>query len=283
MSQPSAGGPGQPVPAPFGPGGNQNPGALFAAAQQQEQAALAALLGGGAPGFAGLAGFGGFGGLAGPGGVPGADAFRQQFGQQALLQQLGGLQGGLPPQGLPPGVGVSPGGGPPGAAPPGNPGQDLLLARLLQQQGGAGMAGLAGLGRGAPVPGAPGMANLQAQQELELQLLQQQEAELARARRQRAVEAEAAAMAARAQGGQDAGDNKGRGGAPGQPMVGAPGGGPGVPPDSVVRTPGSVVVPCRARGMPMDHNFRVRHDAYWLYYIRHILCIVVYNYIICVS
>ena len=25
----------------------------------------------------------------------------------------------------------------------------------------------------------------------------------------------------------------------------------------IARSPGSVVVPCRARGMPMDHNFRV--------------------------
>jgi hypothetical protein len=24
------------------------------------------------------------------------------------------------------------------------------------------------------------------------------------------------------------------------------------------KTPGSVIVPCRARGMPMDHNFKVR-------------------------
>jgi hypothetical protein len=28
-------------------------------------------------------------------------------------------------------------------------------------------------------------------------------------------------------------------------------------PASIPRAPGSVVVPCRARGMPMDHNFRV--------------------------
>ena len=28
--------------------------------------------------------------------------------------------------------------------------------------------------------------------------------------------------------------------------------------DDLEKTPGSVIVPCRARGMPMDHNFKVR-------------------------
>jgi hypothetical protein len=29
----------------------------------------------------------------------------------------------------------------------------------------------------------------------------------------------------------------------------------------VEKSPGSVIVPCRARGMPMDHNFKVRHEV----------------------
>jgi hypothetical protein len=30
--------------------------------------------------------------------------------------------------------------------------------------------------------------------------------------------------------------------------------------EELEKTPGSVIVPCRARGMPMDHNFKVRQE-----------------------
>jgi hypothetical protein len=32
--------------------------------------------------------------------------------------------------------------------------------------------------------------------------------------------------------------------------------------EEVEKAPGSVIVPCRARGMPMDHNFKVRPIDY---------------------
>jgi hypothetical protein len=31
--------------------------------------------------------------------------------------------------------------------------------------------------------------------------------------------------------------------------------------EELEKTPGSVIVPCRARGMPMDHNFKVRWSS----------------------
>ena len=37
----------------------------------------------------------------------------------------------------------------------------------------------------------------------------------------------------------------------------APPGEQAIPKEEVEKTPGSVIVPCRARGMPMDHNFKV--------------------------
>jgi hypothetical protein len=32
--------------------------------------------------------------------------------------------------------------------------------------------------------------------------------------------------------------------------------------EEIEKAPGSVIVPCRARGMPMDHNFKVRYISY---------------------
>ena len=40
---------------------------------------------------------------------------------------------------------------------------------------------------------------------------------------------------------------------------------------SIARSPGSVVVPCRARGMPMDHNFRVSRLLVAIIYIIYVL------------